>query len=205
MKKIILSIVLLLAIVATVASCGNPNSESSPQETPKTIWETLQELSQKQYSKVKLDIKTVTGDMELNANYVLTNDNVTYSVEQFNLLPADGNLANASQNQKTTLTGTATIQGGKVEKIDGENVTLPSVDELKGAFHFTENNFKNVKTEDGKLIADVNSASAFMGVSQNLSNMKIVVTYNDTALQKLEITYNTTNSMVTTVYEFIMQ
>ena len=205
MKKIILSIVLLLAIVATVASCGNPNSESSPPETPKTVWETLQELSQKQYSKVKLDIKTVTGDMELNASYVLTNDNVTYSVEQFNLLPTDGNLANVSQNHKITLTGTATIQGGKVEKIDGENVTLPSVDELKGVFHFTETNFKNVKTENGKLIADVNSASAFMGASQNLSNMKIVVTYNDTALQKLEITYNTTNSTVTTVYEFIMQ
>ena len=49
---------------------------------------------------------------------------------------------------------------------------------------------------------DVSSASGFMGVSQNLSNTKIIVTYSDTALQKLEITYNTTNSTVTTMYEF---
>ena len=119
-----------------------------------------------------------------------------------NLLPPDGDLTNVSPNYKTTFSGSATIKNGKVDKVDGEAVTLPSYDELKGAFNFKESNFKNVKTEKGKLIADVSSVSGFMGVSQNLSNMRIVVTYNDIALQKLEITYNTTNSTVTTVYEF---
>ena len=217
MKKILLSIVLLLAVIVSVVSCNKPNptppAETTPdsqqtttgwdtQETPKTVWETLQELSQQQYSKVKLNIKTVTGDVELNASYTITNNSVTYSVEQLNLLPPDGDLTNVSSDHKVTLSGTAIIQNGKVDKVNGESVSLPSYDELKGAFNFKESNFKNVKTEKGKLIADVSSVSGFMGTSQSLSNMKIVVTYSDTALQKLEITYNTTNSTVTTVYEF---
>ena len=217
MKKILLSIVLLLAMIIAMVSCNQPNPEPSPQtttpdseqtiggdiqETPKTVWEILQELSQKQYSKVELDIQTVTGNIELNANYILTNSNVNYSVEQLNLLPSDGDLTNISPEYKTRLSGTATIKNGKVDKIDGDTVDIPSYDELKGAFNFKESNFKNVKIENGKLTADVISVSDFMGTSKNLSNMQIVVTYNDTVLQKLEITYNTTNSTVTTVYEF---
>ena len=159
-------------------------------------------FSKKSYSKVKLDIKTVTGDVELNASYTLTSQKVTYSVEQLNLLPPDGDLTNISPDCKVTLSGTATIKNGKVDKLDGEAVTLPSYNELKGAFNFQQSYFKNVKTEKGKLTADVSSVSGFMGNSQNWSNMKIVVTYSDTALQKLEITYKTTNSTVTTVYEF---
>lgn len=217
MKKILLSIVLLFAMIIAMVSCNQPNPEPSPQtttpgsqettggdiqETPKTVWEILQELSQKQYSKVELDIQTVTGNVELNANYILTNSNVNYSVEQLNLLPSDGDLTNISPEYKTRLSGTATIKNGKIEKFDGEAVNIPSYDELKGAFNFKESNFKNVKIENGKLTADVISASNFMGTSKNLSNLKIVVAYNDDALQKLEVTYNTTNSTVTTVYEF---
>ena len=202
MKKILLSIVLLLAIIVSVASCNKPEptppaettpAETTPDsqqttgggtvETPKTVWETLQELSQQQYSKVKLNIKTVTGDIELNANYTLTNSNVTYSVEQLNLLPPDGDLTNVSPDHKVTLSGTATIKNGKVNKIDGDTVDIPSYDKLKGAFNFKESNFKNVKTEKGKLTADVSSVSGFMGTSQSLSNMRVVVTYSDTALQ----------------------
>ena len=217
MKKVLLSIVLLFAMIIAMVSCNQPNPEPSPQtttpgsqettggdiqETPKTVWEILQELSQKQYSKVELDIQTVTGNVELNANYILTNSNVNYSVEQLNLLPSDGDLTNISPEYKTRLSGTATIKNGKVEKFDGEVVNIPSYDELKGAFNFKESNFKNVKIESGKLTADVISASNFMGTSKNLSDLKIVVAYNDDALQKLEVTYNTTNSTVTTVYEF---
>jgi hypothetical protein len=209
--------VLLLTVTVSIASCSEPNNTppvktttpssqqttgGSIEEKPKTVWETLQELSQKQYEKVRLDIKTVTGDIELNVSYTLTNSNVTYSVEQLNLLPPDGDLTNVSPNCKVTLSGTAAIKNGKVEKIDGETVTLPSYNELKGAFNFKQSNFRNVKTEKGKLTADVSSISGFMGIFQNLNNMRIVVIYNDTALQKLEITYKTTNSTVTTVYEF---
>ena len=217
MKKTLLAIVLLLTILVCTVSCTmlplypstqttTPESQQTVgggvEESPETVWALLQKLSQEEYGKVNLDIQIVTGDVELKASYILTNSNVAYSVEQLNLLPSDGDLKNVSQNYKKTISGTATIKNGKVEKFDGKAVDIPTYNELRGAFNFNESNFKNVKVENGKFTADVAFASNFMGTSKNLSNMKIVVKYSETALQKMEITYNTTNSTVTTVYKF---
>ena len=214
MKKIIISIFLILAILMTFIACDdkgdnhNKDGGSNPEQsvptpgTEKTMYDILNELASKSYSKVKLNVSTVTGEVELNAAYTLTNSEVTYSVEQLNLLPSDGNIENVSPDYKVTLTGSTTIENGKVVNFDGEAVSLPSYDELKGAFNFKESNFKNIQKEGGKFIAEVIDASGFLGIEKNINNMKIVVEHGDVAIQKITITYNTTNSAVTTVYEF---
>lgn len=208
MKKTILSIVLVLALLTCVVACnknsnsGDGTSTQSPEAT-KTIYDILNELSEQKYQKVTLDISTVTGDIELKAEYVITDTQIKYSVEQLNLLPPDGNLENASLDYKTILSGTATVENGTVTKLDGDSVSIPSYDELKGAFHFKESNFKNIQTENGKLTAEVVSASDFLGTGTGINNMKIVVDYSNSALQKITLTYQTANSTVTTVYEFV--
>ena len=95
-----------------------------------------------------------------------------------------------------------TIVDGKVTELDGEGVTLPSYDELKGNFSFAESNFKNVTTQGNSLSADVESPSSFYGSTVNVQNMKVTVEYTETALSKIVITYQTANSTVTTTYEF---
>ena len=198
MKKIIISIFLILAILVTFVACDDKSDEPGP----KTTYDILNELASQSYSKVKLNISSVTGDIELKASYTLTGSEVSYSVEQLSLLPSDGNMENVSSDYKVTLSGTAVIENGKVIKLDGEAVSIPSYDELKGAFKFRESNFKNVQTENGKLKAEVISSSEFLGIDRTISNMKITVEYSDLALQKITITYNTVNSAVTTTYEF---
>lgn len=217
MKKI-MSIVLLFALLMAFSACSKkeevqtPNSENSegealqqdksPLETQKTVYDVLNELSKQQYQKVHLHINTHTGDIELNANYSLTKNEVVYSVEQMNLLPTNGMLNGASFEPKKTFEGTATIQNGTVIQFDGDEVTLPVYDELKGSFDFKESYFRNVQTEDGKFSAEVVSVSGFLGTDRQLSNMKIAVSYEETSLKKLVITYQTANSTVNTVYEF---
>lgn len=208
MKKIIVSIFLIVAILMTFVACTNKektsdNGPGTDSEHPKTTYDILNELAKQSYGKIKLDISTVTGDIELKASYTLTGSEVVYAVEQLNLLPSDGNIENASPDYKATLSGTATVENGTVTKIDGDAVSLPSYDELKGTFNFKESNFKNIQAEDGKLIAEVVSAADFLGIGTGISNMKIVVEYSDSALQKITLTYQTTNSTVTTVYEFV--
>ena len=203
MKKTLLSIVLIIAMVFCAVSCNKTETTPPTNDESKTVWETLQKLSQKKYDEVILYINTVTGNIELNANYILTNSVVAYSVEKLNTIPSDGDLTDISPEYKTTISGTATIRDGKVNKIDGNSVDIPFYNELSGKFNFQESNFKNIKAEDGKVVADVASVSGFMGTSKNLSNMRIVVTYSDTALQRMEIRYNTANSEVVTVYEFV--
>lgn len=214
MKKFMISMMLILAIFVTFVACGEeggtPNSdigsdttqETPTPEVPKTVYDILNELSSQSYSQVKLNISTITGDIELKASYTLTKSAVSYSVEQLNLLPEDGNIENLSPDYKLTLNGMATIEEEKVTEIDGDAVSIPSYDELKGTFAFEEGNFKNVQKENGKLSAEVVSASDFLGVDTSIQDMKIVVEYGDTALQKMTITYSTNHSAVTTVYEF---
>ncbi len=214
MKKIIISIFLVLTILMTFIACddkgdnhnkdsGSNSDQSAPTPgTEKTTYDILNELVSKSYSKVKLNVSTVTGGVELNAVYTLTNSEIIYSVEQLNLFPSDGNIENISPDYKVTLTGSATIENGKVGKFNGEAVSLPSYDELKGSFNFHESNFKNVVIQDNSLLADVISPSEFYGSEVNVQNMKINIEYSETVLTKITITYQTANSNVTTIYEF---
>lgn len=214
MKRIILPIFLILAILMTFVACDHKESDQSNEtgsnseqtmptpEVTKTTYDILNELASKSYSQIELNISTATGDIELMASYVLTNTEVTYAVEQLNLLPSDGNIENISPDHKVTLSGSATLENGRITKIDGEAVSLPSYDELTGAFNFTENNFRNVRKDHGKIAADVISASEFLEIDKTINDMRITVEYSSSALQKITITYNTINSAVEMVYEF---
>lgn len=215
MKKIIIALILMLALLMSFVACSdgntneNSNTEGSSQQTTpqppypeKTVYDTLNELSKQNYSKILLNITTLTGDIELGANYVLKATNITYSIEQLNLLPTDGDLSNTSSNYKSTIQGTATVENGKVTKLDNVEVDIPEYDELKGAFEFKDSYFKNIQKENGKFSADVISVAEFLGNNRDISNMKVIVEYNSSAFQKITITYKTTNSTVTTVYEF---
>ena len=211
MKKII-SFILILALLVCMAACSKPKnpaqttgSSVSGGDQPsvtQTVYEKLDDLAEIHYQKVELDIVTVTGDIQLSASYTLTKNNVSYSVEQLNLLPSDGNLTGVSPDCKTVLTGTAKIVNGKVTEFDGQSVALPSYKELKGNFNFAENNLKNVVTKNNSLTADVVSPSVFYGSELSVQNMKIHVEYTETALGKITVTYQTANSTVTAVYAF---
>jgi len=204
----------MLALLMSFVACGKGDSNGTPSnedttppvtqpsEPEKTVYDELNGFIKQSYKKIQLDITTLTGDVELKANYALTANKVDYSIEQLNLLPSDGNLDNVSPDYKTTIQGSATIENGKVTSFDGEAANLPEYDELKGAFDFKESYFKNIQTENGKFTADVANATAFIGTDKSISDMKIVVEYSDYAFQKITLTYQTSNSTVTTVYVF---
>ena len=210
MKKIIISIILMLALLMSFVACDNGDSsnrdDTSPatqsSEAEKTVYDVLNDLTTQSYKKIQLDITTLTGDIELKANYALTENKVEYSIEQLNLLPSDGDLNDVSPDYKTTIQGSATVENGKVTKLDDEAVNLPEYNELKGAFDFKESSFQNIQSENGRFAADVADVSAFVGVDKTISDMKIVVEYSDTAFQKITISYKTSNSTVMTVYVF---
>ena len=211
MKKVILSIILMLALLLSLGSCnkkseGEVSSSDTETQVPSaqigTLYDALNELTGKNYGKIQLHITTTTDDMELESEYVLTSSKVTYSVERMNLLPEDGDLSGISPDYKTTLKGGATVENGKITKLDGDAVELPAYDELKGNFDFQENYFKNVKAERGMFSAEVISAKSFLGTDKNLSGVKLTVEYNDSAFERIVITYKTANATVNTEYVF---
>ena len=208
MKRSIIALVLSFALLMCMTACsGSKDPEPTPGgDTPppvtQTIYEKLDEFADLNYQQIKLAVVTVTGEIQLSAKYTLTQSNVSYSVEQLNMLPSNGDLTGVSPEYKTTHTGYAKIVDGKITELDGEGVTLPSYDELKGNFSFAESNFKNVTTQGNSFSADIVSPSSFYGSTVNVQNMKVNVEYTDTALSKIIITYQTAKSTVTTTYEF---
>jgi hypothetical protein len=172
-------------------------------EVKESVYEVLTRLTKEKYSRVSIYVTTNTGGLNLTAKYYVSANLVEYEIEQLNKLPEDGNLEGASSSYKSTFKGKAEIKNGQVVRLDGESVALPDSGHLKGAFNFTESNFKNVNTSaKGTFKADVVSPSKFMGTNTDAKNMKVVVEYSDTALKTITITYDTDYSNVKLSYKF---
>ena len=203
----------MMLLLLCITSCGgedsigtdsssNSDNQGTVDDTPKSAYETLNALCEKGYSKITLDISTVTKGIDLNSSYVLSKSNVTYSVEMMNKFPTDGNFENISQEFKSTLEGVATVENGKVTAINGDAVTLPTYDELSGNFKFNKNYFADVKEEEGKFTATVSAPSDFLNCNETISDMTITVQYNQNGLERIDITYKTSNSSVLISYTF---
>lgn len=205
MKKIIIVLIALSMLLMGMTACsGSKDSESTPTPpTRPTVYDLLDDLAEKDYSNIEIDIVTITGFAQLYANYVLTTDNMTYSIERLNLFPSDKNVSELPSNYKTTVTGYALIKNGQVIELDGsKDVTIPSYDELHGNFNFDESNFKNAVLGTNSFEADVVSPSQFYGADVDMSNLKVKVEYTETSLTTITISYSTTNATVQTVYVF---
>ncbi len=213
MKKVLIFLVIMMLMLLCITSCGGDDStgtgSSSNTENPgvsdtntKSVYETLNELCSKEYNKISLDVSTVTKGIDLNSRYVISKSNVTYSVEQLNKFPTDGNFENVSSEFKTTFEGVATVENGKVTAVNGDAVTLPTYDELSGNFKFNKNYFADVKEEEGKFTATVSYPSDFLNCNETISDMTITVQYNQNGLESISITYNTLNSSVSVSYSF---
>ena len=201
MKKIISLLLALSILLMLLSSCSVPVPEEKPSTGP-SVYEVLQILANKDYSAVKIDVVTKTNFAELSASYTLKKGSVTYSVEQLNELSASENTSALPSDYKTTVTGSAKIENGKVVSLDGADVTLPSYDELKGSFRFAEENFKNVVEGEKTFSADVVSPSAFYGATVNVIDLKVSVAYSESALTEIVISYRTVGAKVETVYTF---
>lgn len=194
MKKSVLAIIMVLTMLLSFTSCIPKKYES--------LYDSLNKLCDVNYNKITVDVTSITSDGLLNAEYVLTSNQVTYEIEKFNMLPTDGSFSDVPLDYKTTFSGTAEIENGQVVKLDDAPVTLPSYDTLKGSFNFDEANFTDVITSDGQFDAKVVSPSSFMGATTDVTDMSVTIEYSESAFVKITLSYRTAHSKVTTVYSF---
>lgn len=214
MKKTIITLTILALLLMCMTACtsidiGGDTGISSSNggglnvTNKPTIYDTLEEMVNKDYSKIEIDVVTTTTFAELNSSYILTQDNVAYTVEKLNLLPSDGSVTDLPSNYKTKVTGYALIQNGQIVEFDGGNdVTIPSYNELKGNFNFDEDNFKNVIVKNDSFKADVVSPAHFYGANVNISNLKVEVEHDGTQIRQITIFYILSNAIVETQYKF---
>ena len=195
-KKTQVAIFLILVLAVNLVACGFLSS--TPQET---VYEKLSRLAKKEYSAVQVNVTTVTEGITLHSSYVTTFGTIQYSVDLLNLL--DSNASVLHEEYKSTLNGTAKVKDGQVVSIDGDAVSLPSYDALKGSFDFKRSYFEGERDKTGEFTATVKSPSELLGVQiDDVSDMKIAVYYDDDAIERIVLTYKTAQSSVTTEYVF---
>ena len=214
MKKLLILLLLVCLASFSLASCKQeseeePNTdagENAPGDSDgqgdaeKTVYDVLKGLSEKERETVKLDVCVRIDDITLNANYVVKKTSVTYSVERLNLITGD--VYDLPDDFKSLLSGTAVVENGATVKVEGDEVSLPEYTELVGKFNYSESCFTDVTASDGRFSASVKSANDFLGVNSDAKNMKITVDYNEAAIEKITLTYDTESAKVTSVYVF---
>lgn len=188
---------LLLGMVMCFGAC-QPSTDTPPEGTSPEIYETLNALLKAEKNAVTVEITTVTSGMTLTAEYTATKSVITYSVERLNKLEGD----ELPEEYKTTLSGTATVENGRITRLDGDAVDLPAYDYLTGIFSIQKENLTEVVEEKGCLKAKVISPEAFLGTKVEAEEMTVSIAYTDTAITRLTVTYSTSTSTVTTVYTF---
>ena len=200
MKVKLISLILILFMLSSPTSCGDWRDLFNESEV---VCELLNDLVKEEYSEIVIDVYTTTNGVTLQSKYTLTSTLVKYQIEQLNKLPEDGNLSGEIPSFKFTIEGIAEIKNGKVVKLDGESVSLPSYNQLKGSFDFNKNNFKNIDiSSSGVFKADVVSPDDFFGATTDARDVRVCVEYSDDYLETIIIDYKTDYSTVQLSYEF---
>ena len=213
MKKFIIVLAILLGVLFCFASCNNSSeggdsssgkssltqSEITSSDNDLSVCETLNSLVSKHYSQIKIDITTTTGDIQLNAKYEMTDTQISYEIEQLNRLSFT---EENSEDYKRTIMGIATVEDGEIIEIDGEAVELPSYEELRGSFNFSEENLTDEDVSNGYYYAKVISSQEFFGNSIYVGDLTVSVSYNTEKIQSITLNYKTNVSTVQTCYVF---
>ncbi|MBQ1261980.1 MAG: hypothetical protein IIY01_03535 [Clostridia bacterium] len=197
MKTKLICFALLLCLASCLGACQEPTDAPPAGDGPE-ICEKLDTLLDAEVNAVTVEIITVTAGITLKAEYAVTKTSVVYSVDRLNKLEGD----EIPEEYKTTLSGNATIENGTVTKIDGDAIDLPTYDQLTGNFSIKKENLVEIEEGEGSLKAKVLSPEAFLGTKVDVKDMTVSITYTDTAITRLTVTYSTSTSTVATVYTF---
>lgn len=198
----IITIILIMALTSCVVELVLPEDSETELAAAREACSTLNNLTQKKYERIELEINTKNSFANLSSNYVLTDSEVTYSIERLNLLPADGDITGMAYDYKNTISGSASVENGQITKLDGNDVTLPEYDQLTGCFNFNVDNMENVSVKNNRLVADIISPADFYGAEVEMEDLRITVEYTDSAIVEINISYKLLDTTVKTVYSF---
>lgn len=186
MKKVISLICVMVMLVLCVAGCGK-------KENKPTIYETINNLIDKEYSVVNLSVKTTMGNETLKGTYTINKENnftlIEYSYEMLNGFSEVGGVIIPPTEEKSTISGSMKVKDSKVIEQNGESVNIP-VEQLSiNGLTFDESFFTDIQDSDGLFSAKVSKVKDFLGFELNCTDMKITVNYTTDKISKVNIQY----------------
>ena len=191
MKKI--SCLFLIVILAfSLSSCSFDEIFGDD-----SVCSLINQLLEKEYRVISFEVNTVESGISLTSTFTVTDTAIHYSVERLGALTLEGD-----EEFITEYKGEAFHEDGVITEINGDEVTLPEYNTLVGALDFDEEYFKNIISNEGSFSASVENLAGFLGADVEGEYGKVVVEYDLDGIEKIEISYQSSTSIVTMKYEF---
>ena len=181
----------------------NPDGTINYVEMSAADYDVLNELMDDISNNFTVRVKSENRGAVLNAEYIISDDKIQYTVETIAMLPEDGDISKLPVSMLETLTGEA-IRGENGDILDDDNaaVVLPEGDTIKGNIKFDEGYFRNGKRSPSGFEGDVISVSSFLGIKMSVDSMKVKVDYSDAGITTIVLYYVKDGANVTVTYEF---
>lgn len=191
-------------IIGTMALVGVFSFAGCTSKTP-TVYETLNELAQKEYSSIALNVSMTLNRQTLTGEYRSTaTENgyqIFFSYEQISTFEEKEGEIIIPDSFITTYSGTVEVSNGSVISQSGDSVDLPIGQLTAAGLNFSESNFSEILQTEGRLTAKVEKSSAFLGRSVSASDMTIDICYNAEWLSSMIINY-TSNGGATVILSY---
>ena len=141
-------------LITQLAGGGNGPSEdpddNNYSEMTDSDYDQLNELFENIGENLTVKVESNNRGVILNAEYVISEDSVRYTVEQLNMLPEDADINKLPESMITEYSGEAHLnENGEIIDEGGEVILLPEGEVMSGNISFDEKNFR-----DGKRSAD---------------------------------------------------
>lgn len=200
MNKKILTICLIAVLTLSVMCLSACKKDDATEKLRQINYALLQD-----YSGVELQVKTKTDDIILNATYVITESgdttNISYQVDRLTSFGNDGTIPSGYIE---VVTGTATVQGGMITAIDGDELSETIIlDVADTTMSFVVSYLKDIKTTSNGLSASVINPKGFLQNDDfNGTDMTVRVVMADAYLSHIIISYNQDGSEIKLNYTF---
>ena len=192
MKKIIISTILLLAIVISLASC---NFVTKTENDP--VFEQINTLLEKANENYTIEISlTNSKSQTITETYVATteengNTTINYTVERLGKFTVTNGNVVAPSSYKTVYTGYAVVNQGNLFELSGDKVDVDFTKVVIPSFNLTTTSLENAALNEGTLTADVKSQSEFLGTEYTSEPMQLEVVFTENGVQSVTLTFKT--------------
>lgn len=190
------------------AACGGKRTDPAQDPPPEeTVFEMLNRLMETPRESASLTVRTTYGGVTLRGDYFCETEGegtrVRYTYERMALITGtpDGGY-HVPDEPISTYRGAGMVVGGAFTCTEGDPLDLSVPLLTASGISFDERYFADVSAERGKFSAAVTSPAAFLGRAILCTEMSAEVSYTDSAVGELRISYRSEGADVVLLYLF---
>ena len=183
---------------------GRPGADGGDyEEMTEGDYDELNKLLKTLESNVVVTVETKKAGVLLTSMYVITDEYVKYSVQNFAMLPEDGDIGKLDGGMILHVNGDARFnERGELIDDEGNAVNLPDVEMLGRGMNLDAENFSSAHRSDIEFEGEAISAAKLLGVDTDVQNVTVRIEYHEDKITFMSLSYDKGGADVYVTYDF---